>query len=154
MKTKYIILLATCFVVYSCNENKTGFEISLNSQIKLETIYISELIKEKHITKNFDKERIKTIQINYPTVANIYTKNNDNQYLTILAPRKDLHISVLPDSSLTTNDKSDSLVNYLWKSNNQFISQNSSFIFQTEKVDSIPIIFEKYKEKRENELNE
>lgn len=154
MKPKYIILLATCFLFYCCNENKTGFEISLDSQIKLDTIYISELITDKPIAKIFDKDEIKTIQIDYPTVANIYTKNNDNQYLTILAPRKDLHISVLPDSSLTTNDKSDSLVNYLWKSNNQFISQNSSFIFQTEKVDSIPIIFERFRDKRETELNE
>ena len=87
MKPKYIILLATYFLFYCCNENKTGFEICLDSQIKLDTIYISELTTDKPIAKIFDKDEIKTIQIDYPTVANIYTKNNDNQYLTILAPR-------------------------------------------------------------------
>ncbi len=55
MKPKYIILLATCFLFYCCNENKTGFEISLDSQIKLDTIYISELITDKPIAKIFDK---------------------------------------------------------------------------------------------------
>jgi thiol-disulfide isomerase/thioredoxin len=154
MKSKYHLLLAICFLFYSCNENKTGFDISLDSQIKLDTIYISELITEKLIAKIFNKNEVKTVQLHYPIVANIHTKNNDNQYLVILTPNKDLHISVLPDSSLTTYDKSDSLVNYLWKSNNQFISQNSSFIFQTEMVDSIPTLFEKFRNKRENEINE
>jgi hypothetical protein len=154
MKSKYHLLLAICFLFYSCNENKTGFDISLDSQIKLDTIYISELITEKLIAKIFNKNEVKTVQLHYPIVANVHTKNNDNQYLVILTPNKDLHISVLPDSSLTTYDKSDSLVNYLWKSNNQFISQNSSFIFQTEMVDSIPTLFEKFRNKRENEINE
>ena len=153
MKSKYILILAICFLFYSCNENKTGFEISLNSQNKLDTIYISELITEKPIAKIFSKNELKTVQLSNPTVANIHTKNNDKQYLTILTRNKDLRISVLPDSSLTTNDKSDSLVNYLWKSNLQFISQYSSFIFQTENVDSIPILFEKFRNKRENEIN-
>jgi thiol-disulfide isomerase/thioredoxin len=153
MKSKYILILAICFLFYSFNENKKGFEISLDSQIKLDTIYISELITKKPIAKIFNKNELKTVHLNYPTIANISNKKNDKEYLTILAPNKDLHISVLPDSSLTTNDKSDSLVNYLWKSNNQFIAQNSSFIFQTKKVDSIPVLFEKFRNKRENEIN-
>jgi thiol-disulfide isomerase/thioredoxin len=153
MKSKYILILAICHLFYSCKENNTGVEISLNSKNELDTIYISELITEKPIAKIYKKNQIKTVQVNNPTVANIHTKNNDKQYLTILTRNKDLNISILPDSSLTTNDRSDSLVNYLWKSNNQFISKNSSFIFQTENVDSIPILFEKFRNKREDEIN-
>jgi thiol-disulfide isomerase/thioredoxin len=39
------------------------------------------------------------------------------------------------------------------KSNLNFINNNSSFIFQTQNTDSIPILFEKFKIKRENEIN-
>lgn len=153
MKSKFILTLAICYTFYSCKENNTGFEISLNSKNELDTIYISELITQKQIAQIYKKNEIRTVQLNSPTVAEIHTKNKDIQYLTILARNKDLNISILPDSSITTNNKSDSLVNYLVKSNLNFINNNSSFIFQTQNTDSIPILFEKFKIKRENEIN-
>lgn len=55
---------------------------------------------------------------------------------------------------LSTNTQSDSLLNYLWKSNLQFIQQNSAFIFQTDKLDSITLIFEEFLKKRANQINE
>lgn len=141
-------------MIFSCKENNSEFEIGLDSKIKLDTIYISELITERPISKISNTDEIRTVQINKPTVASIHFKKYDKEYLTILARNKDLNVSVLADSSLTTNDKSDSLLNYLWHSNNQFISTNSSVIFQNEKADSIPIIFEKFRRKRESEINE
>lgn len=153
MKSKYILLFAFFCLFYCCKEKNTGFDISLNSKIQVDTIYISELITKKPITKVYKNKETRTVQLDYPTVANIHSKRNDKEYLTILARNKDLNISVLSDSSLTTNNRSDSLVNYLWKSNLKFIQENSSYIFTTQNTDSIPILFEKFREKRENEIN-
>ena len=153
MKSKYILLFAIFCLFYCCEEKSTGFDISLNSKIKLDTIYISELITEKPIAKIYENKETSFVQLDYPTVANIYSKTNERGYLTILAQDKNLNISVLSDSSITTNNKSDSLVNYLLKSNLKFIQDNSSFIFQTKNTDSIPVLLEKFRVKRENEIN-
>lgn len=153
MKSKYILLFATLCLFYCCKEKSNGFEISFNSKIKLDTIYISELITKKPIAKIYESKETGTVKLDFPTVANIHSKNNKQEYLTILAQNKNLKISILPDSSLTTNNKSDSLVNYLWKSNLKFIQQNSSFIFKIQNTDSILILFEKFREKRKNEIN-
>lgn len=153
MKSKYILLFAAVCMFYCCKEKSTGFEISLNSKIKLDTIYISELITKKPIANIYENKETRIDKLDYPTVAYIHSKNNDQEYLTILAQNKTLKISVLSDSSLTTNNKSDSLINYLWKSNLKFIQENSTFIFTTQNTDSIPILFERFRAKRENEIN-
>ncbi len=153
MKLKHILLFTIFCSLYCCKEKSTGFKITLNSKIKLDTIYISELMTVKPIAKIYKNNEIKNVSLDQPTVASIHTKKNDKIYLTILEQNKDLNISVLKDSTLTTNDRSDSLVNYLWKSNLKFIQENSSFIFAPQNTDSIPVFFEKFRIKRENEIN-
>lgn len=152
MKSKYILILVIFCILHSCKEENTGFSITLNSESELDTIYVSELITGTKVIQLNKKTDAKNIALNNPTVAEIYDKEKDNIYLTILAKNKDLNISIKQDSSITTNDKIDSLLNYLWKSNNQFISENSSFIFQAKNVDSIPILFEKFRTKREKKI--
>lgn len=149
-----MLLFGSVCLFYCCKEKNTGFKININSNIKLDTIYISELITKKSIAKVYENKETKTVKLDHPTIANIHSKNNDKEYLTILAQNKNLKISVLSDSSLITNNKSDSLINYLWKSNLKFIQENSSFIFTTQNTDSIQILFESFRIKRENEINE
>lgn len=153
MKLKYLLLFLTLCLFHNCKEKSTGFQISLNSKIKLDTIYISELITKKPIAKIYENKKTKNILLDYPTIASIHAKKNDNVYLTILEQNKNLNISILKNSTLTTNDRSDSLVNYLWKSNSKFIQENSAFIFTAQNTDSIPLLFEKFRVKRENEIN-
>jgi thiol-disulfide isomerase/thioredoxin len=152
MKLKYFFSLVIFFLLYSCKEKNTGLNITLNSESELDTIYVSELITGTEIIQLYKNTNLKNTLLNNPTVAEIHNKEKDNIYLTILAKNKDLNISIKQDSSITTNDKIDSLLNYLWKSNNQFISENSSFIFQTKNLDSIPILFEKFRTKREKKI--
>ena len=153
MKSKHILFFATLCLFHCCKEKSTGFDIILNSQIGLDTLYISELITKKQIGKVYKSKETKTVELDFPTVASIYSKNNTQEYLTILAQNKNLNILILPDSSLTTNNKSDSLINYLWKSNLKFIQENSSFLFTTQNTDAIPILFERFREERESEIN-
>ncbi|MBU3821823.1 TlpA family protein disulfide reductase [Flavobacteriaceae bacterium XHP0103] len=154
MKLKHILQFAFLFFIYSCQEkNSNAFDVSLNAKNELETIFISEIITNKPIGEIHENKKPKTIQLDKPTVALIHTKNNDKQYLTILAPNKNLHISMSSESGLTTHNISDSLVNYLWKSNAKFIIENASFINKTKNTDSIPVIFEVFRKERANEIS-
>jgi thiol-disulfide isomerase/thioredoxin len=153
MKSKYILLFAIFCLLFCCNEKSTGFDISLNSEIELDTIYISELITRKPIAEIYENKKTKNISLDYPTLASIHTKNNDKVYLTILEQNKNLNISVLKDSTLTTNDRSDSLVNYLWKSNNEFISKNNKLLFGSNNLDTIPKLFEKFRKERKKKIS-
>jgi len=100
MKSKYISLFAILCLLYCCKEKNNGFEIGFNSKIKLDTIYISELITKKPIAKIYESKKTKTVKLDFPTVANIHSINNNQEYLTILTQNKNLKISILPDSSL------------------------------------------------------
>lgn len=53
----------------------------------------------------------------------------------------------------TTNDVADSLLNYLWKSNNVFIAENSSVIFNTDNPKEVISIFDSLQMKREDIIN-
>lgn len=113
------------------------------------------MITKKHIAKlhNNNNNRTANTQLHRPKIANIRTDDGEGEYLAVLAPDKELNISIKPDSSLTTNDIGDSLVNYFWKSNMDFINKNSSFIFRTQNLDSIPLVFEKFAKERGSEIN-
>lgn len=148
MKLRLLLKLAFLLFLCNCQDKKvTGFEITLDSKNETDTIYVSELITDKPITKIHKNNETKTIPLEKPTVALIRSKHIDKGYLTILAPNKNLNISVTQDSFLTTHNLSDSLANYLWK------STTTTFLNKTKHNDSIPILAEKYREKRENEIN-
>ena len=151
MRLKFIVFTSILGILFSCNKNNQEIEIKLNSNNVSGKISVSELITKKLIIQLSKDSLMKKIQLKDPIVAGIYLK--ERTYLTILEPNKNLSISIRPDSSLTTNKKSDSLLNYLWKSQAKFISKNSSFIFNTKNTDSIPVIFENFKKKRESEIN-
>ena len=128
-------------------------QINLDPNGRTDTIYVLELITENPVAELYPTSLTSTAPINSPRVAKIYSQGEKFSYLAVLAPDKDLNISIKPDSTLTTDSRSDSLVNYLWKSNLDFIDRNSALIFRTENMDSIPLIFEDFEEKREREIN-
>ncbi len=151
---KYFVLIAISgILLFSCTEEKRGLNIGINSNEIWDTIYISELGTEKEISKIYDTEEVKTIQLTRPTVVSLHSGDYEIQYLSILTPKKNLNITVNPDSTLTTKSKSDSLLNYLWKSNLDFINKNSSFIFQTDNIDSIPILLDDFRKIREKAID-
>lgn len=153
MEQKGLIFFIICILLSCCAEKREGRQISLDPNVEMDTIYVSELITENPVTKLHDSRRTATIEVNSPTVAKIYSKGEKVPYLAILAPDRNIEISIKSDSSLTTSSRSDSLVNYLWKSNLDFINRNSALIFRTENMDSIPLIFENFEEKREREID-
>ena len=153
MEPKGIILSIICVLLSCCAKKMEEVQINLDPNGRTDTIYVSELITENPVAELYPTSLTSTAPINSPRVAKIYSQGEKFSYLAVLAPDKDLNISIKPDSTLTTDSRSDSLVNYLWKSNLDFIDRNSALIFRTENMDSIPLIFEDFEEKREREIN-
>ncbi|MEM1336278.1 MAG: TlpA disulfide reductase family protein [Bacteroidota bacterium] len=57
-----------------------------------------------------------------------------------------MHIKA--DSSISTGHVEDSLLTYLWKSNNSFLADNGDFIFSTQSPDSLIALFNGFRLKR------
>ena len=151
MKQRIIIFTSILGILFSCNKSNQETEIKLHSKNFTGTINVTEVISNKHIIQLSKDSLIKKVQLKKPILARINLK--EREYLTILEPNKELNIWIEPDSTLTTNKKSDSLLNSLLPSHNKFISKNSSLIFTTKNTDSISIIFENFKKKRDSEIN-
>jgi len=153
MKINYVLILVIFCFLHSCQEKDKRFNVSLNSESNLDTIYVSEVITGNKIIQLHNNSKEHNIHLNSPIIAKIYDKNRKNVYLTILESNKDLNIFIKSNSRITTNDKSDSLVNYLWKSNNEFISKHNKLLFGSNNLDTIPKLFEKFRRERKSLIN-
>ena len=160
-KIIFSLVLSIPVLSVSCESEKKGSEeitseetinVKVQSEVSsLDSIYITESITDRVIATVPVNQPDSTFEykINYPTTGTIRTINGAKQYLTTLTPGKKMTI-VVKDSSITTNSTSDSLLNYLWHSNNNFIFENDGIIFGNSDKDSILKIFEEFRVKRDN----
>lgn len=116
----------------------------------IDTLYLSESITERAISALALAQvgEGQSIEIDYPTTGLLQTKNGEKTYLMTLTPGKRSAISIAADSTLQSDSKADSLLNYLWKSNNNFIAENGVFIFNTDQLDSILLLFGAFRKDR------
>jgi thiol-disulfide isomerase/thioredoxin len=120
----------------------------------IDSLYVTESITEKIILRvplDTDSGKKMNGEIDYPTTGSIQTKDGKKSYLTILYPSKVLNITILNDSTISTGNLGDSLLNYLWKSNNEFIAQNAEFIFTSGNPDSIVALFKNFEALRKTQ---
>jgi thiol-disulfide isomerase/thioredoxin len=148
-----LALLANLFF-WGCGDQSTLSNTPIFNKLQRDTILITEIITEAKIASVNPSENIVLPTLEEPIVAQISTREPDKTYLIILTPGEKIEVEYTKDSLISTNSQSDSLLNYLWKSNLQFIQQNSSFIFQTDKLDSITLIFKEFLDKRSDQINE
>ena len=154
MRLRLFILLIFSIILSSCEKQDGKTQISLSSKTFSDTLYISELITKKPITKlNNDKNPI-FIELEQPILSQIFTKDRENSFLTILAPHKKVNIWVKSDSTIITNDKGDSIVNYLQRNTLDYVNENSSFIFKTQNTDSIVTFLEDFGENRSKKIDQ
>ena len=154
---KYIILLISLIVTLVSCDTKSKFNITTESDnTDIDSIYITESITERIITRIALKgNHFKTNNnVDSITIGEIQTKDGKYSYLTILRPNKDFKIYLKPDSTISTNNIGDSLLNYLWKSNNEFIAKNSSIIFGSSSSDSVAKLFNNFRTVREEKIYE
>ena len=139
----------------SC-ESRKSISINIDSKnSQIDSLYILESITEKilfRIPVSGKTGERNFVEIEYPTTGSIQTKDGKQSYLTILYPKKVLNITIASDSTVHTLDLGDSLLNYLWKSNYEFIVQNIAFIFNSNDTDSIVELFQNFEADRKLEI--
>lgn len=87
-------------------------------------------------------------KVDYYSTGVLRSEYSDKSYLVCLRPGRKIDISITADSSLTTKHIADSLLNYLWKSNNNYIVENGSTIFNPQKLSDILALFESFQQER------
>lgn len=154
---RYIILLVCLFTTLVSCDTKSEFIVTTESDnTDIDSIYITESISELLITRiAVQKNQLVTDNIvDSITIGEIHTKDRKQSYLTILRPNKNFKIYIKSDSTISSNNTGDSLLNYLWKSNNQFIAKNSSIIFGSTPSDSIVELFNNFRKARREIIDE
>jgi len=152
---KYIILLISLTALVSCD---TKSELNITTETdntNIDSIYITESITERIITRIALKGNnlATNTKVDSITIGQIQTKDGKQSYLTILRPTKDFKICIKSDSTIATNNIGDSLLNYLWKSNNEFIAKNSSIIFGSISSDSVAELFNNFRIVRKEKID-
>jgi len=140
------LILCLSLALASCHSKNTFCISVISNNSLLDSAYITETITGRIVKKIPLKgtNNEVSVDIDSTTIGQVHTKDGEHSYLTILRPNKNIRITINSDSTISTNNIADSLLNFLWKGNNNFIAQNSAFIFTTSKVDSVVSIFEQF----------
>ncbi|WP_179213338.1 TlpA family protein disulfide reductase [Ekhidna lutea] len=126
----FLPLLFTC-----CYEKINHVEVVQNDT-QIDSLFISEIITERKF-QSISTLDAAPLKVDSTIIATIKTSDGKGTYLTIIRPNRDLKITINKDSSLTTNHIADSLLNYLWHSQNAFLGKHSSYIFTSNDTDSL-----------------
>lgn len=148
---KFLLYLGCLLGIVACQSGESIHLQVVDNATQIDTLYLSESITERSITALALDEagEGESIEVSYPTTGLLQTKNGEKTYLMTLTPGKHSTISIAADSTLHSDSKADSLLNYLWKSSNNFIAENGVFIFNTDQLDSILLLFEGFRKDRQ-----
>lgn len=154
MKTfSNLIAIATILIISSgCAKN---VQISIKSlSEKKDSIIIQELITEKTIFKFSTNNKEIKFKINEPTVVSFNSENSPqrNNQLGILYNGKKLEIRINSKGVLSSTNLADSLLQYLFSSNNLFIGENQNEIFNSNNPSKTLNIFTQFLEVRDSIL--
>lgn len=147
----YVLFLGSLLGLMACQSQESiRLQVGKNAT-SIDTLYLSESITERAISALAltPVEGGHSIETDYPTTGLLQTKNGEKTYLVTLTPGKKTAISIAADSTLQSDSKADSLLNYLWKSSNNFIAENGVFIFNTDQLDSILLLFDGFRKDRQ-----
>jgi hypothetical protein len=155
MKTASIIVFGLVSILIGC-KSKNEFQIVIeNSNSKNDTLYILELITGQPIARvPLDKLNSEyKFNVNEATLGELTLKSSKNTYLTIIRPGTKKTITIDSMFLKTKYSISDSLANYLWKSNNQMFSLYDKVIFAQDNPKKVIALFDSLIETRAEQLN-
>ncbi|MCX2718031.1 TlpA family protein disulfide reductase [Lentiprolixibacter aurantiacus] len=148
---KYFIILPVLALLFSCGSNDgTYLQVEENNST-IDSLYLTALISDKLIAKIDARDQNSLLPLPVDSVSiGVIKKRGDryNYHLTVLAPNTKTKLRVFSDSTYATDKLSDSLLNYISRSNNNFIGRHQPFIYSTSDMDSIVDLFEVLRNKR------
>lgn len=127
---RIIILAVGILLLYGCSTKNIKISVESLDSMK-DSIIIKDLITEKPIIVFSTCEKKVEFTINEPTIVSIESQNNPQRFslLSILYNGKSFGIQRNPQDVLSTTNLADSLLQYLFSSNNLFIQENQNRIF-------------------------
>lgn len=148
----YLQIACLCFASFAAMPMIDGQPLSLKVQqvaTPVGGLRLEEGLTSRPILDIDNKAGLATdFKVDYHTTGVLRTAHSDKSYLVCLTPGRQIDVTVVADSSLTTNYVADSLLNYLWKSNNNFIVENGSTIFNPQKLSDITSLFDGFRKER------
>lgn len=148
----YIVIASLSFVLFSAIPLVKGQKLSL--QIESGLISVGKIALEESITaRELLQIEARTgasadFQVDYYSTGVLRSQGFNKSYLVCLTPGRQVEVTIRSDSSLVTNSIADSLLNYLWKSNNNFIVENGSTIFNPQQTSDVVDLFENFRKER------
>lgn len=149
IKWKFLLFVMAIYLV-ACEEQHVS-EVFLESDtIKNDTIFFNEFVTDRLLAKAPLTEAKFNLEpdTEYPSIAKIRLGNGKQRYLALLESDDNRILKVSEDSIISTNYVKDSILTYLWRSNNVFFEEHGNFIFGTENVDSLFTVFEQFRRDR------
>lgn len=137
-----LFLLALGLGLAACNppqDQKLHFNVKSLAK-GLDTLYLTEPITDTVISRIGTAAKTQGFRHSLG-IGKLHTEDGQHEYLTLLNPGKTYEVEVGPDSTISTHNVADSLLNYLWQGNNNFIAQHAGFIFSTQDMDSVRKLF-------------
>jgi thiol-disulfide isomerase/thioredoxin len=120
------LLFILLFSLLGC-DSKTGITVKIQSSVLAnDTLYFKELYTDKPLAKIALSEKMKEFDFNAssPTIGVISAKDETiGNYLFVLTPGETINICIDSLGIRTNDDLADSLLNYLWKSNNEVVGR-------------------------------
>ena len=149
-KMKYLIIPMLIGFLSACGTNDQAYlQIEINDS-NIDSLFITDIITGE-ILEGLDLRKEQTkypLSVDSLKVGKIRTKDDVKSYLIIIGPNTKTSLKITSDSSIMTNSRADSLLNYLSSSTNKFIGQHQNYIFTTVNKDSIVDLFKDFEQER------
>jgi thiol-disulfide isomerase/thioredoxin len=140
MRTFTILFLTLSAVMFSCTKsNQTT--VTIDRGDNSDTLFISEITTGKRLVRADPNMNVVTIEVDHLTIGTIESIGDGKNWMTILKPGSDKKV-LIESNRVFTTDQADSILNYLWHSNNETIAQNSGQIFGDAMPNEVKDIFE------------
>ncbi|MGS2741914.1 TlpA family protein disulfide reductase [Sinomicrobium sp. M5D2P17] len=157
---KVLFIITLSLILFSCQrERPKGIVInSVTGNTQIDSIYISQVPAEGDkylaVLSPGDKHVNINSVVKHPVTARIYTKDDKKSYDILLTPGKELDIIIENDSTLHTNNLSDSLLNYITSSTLPFLNENLNILMGKDTPkDTVVKILDDFRLKRDSVIN-
>ncbi len=156
-----LFTIATTVILFSCqHERPEGIIInSVTGNTQIDSLYISSEVPAEEskylaVVSPGDKDIHINSSAEHPVAVRISTKDGKKNYHILLMPGKELDIIIEKDSTLHTNNLSDSLLNYITSSTPPFLNDNLNILMgKNTPKDTVVKILDEFRLKRDSIIN-
>ena len=144
MRLNIVLQLFLFIIVFGCNEDKSVSIKIKNSTTNFDSLFIHELVTEKLIVgiSLKDTSTVHRFTVDDATLCVMSIKGMNTTWLTIISHGDRKVVTVDSIAMNTVNSIGDSLVNFLWHSQNEMFSTYSALLFEKNDPNKVRAVFD------------